>query len=93
MTKTIQTPQDASGAYRTLTLDAADARMNHDILVGDIRHYQEYVDQLKRILAENDALLPSSRCPLFNWQYRCERLIGHAGDHVTHGDDCTEYRW
>jgi hypothetical protein len=61
MTNTIRTPEDARGAYRTLTLDAEHAGMNHDLLVYDIRAAQERVDELKRILKMNDALLPGGK--------------------------------
>jgi len=60
MTKIVNTPCGDDGRFRTLTLDAAHARVNHEILVGDIRRLQSRLDECNRILAMNDALLPGA---------------------------------
>lgn len=33
------------------------------------------------------------RCPSFYFQYRCQHMLGHHGQHYTSGDDCTLYTW
>jgi hypothetical protein len=57
----VNTPKCCTDAYRTLTLDAAHARMNAELLEEDRARVRAVLDELDRLIALNASVLATTR--------------------------------